>query len=173
MRALLLALLLLTPTRAWSLSQPGSGLTLDLVGDVGFASPPAAPALGGSATVALWRGRYDDSYAVGRFSSVGLRTELHALQHDTGLTFLVEGRRGMDLLIIKPWFTFAVGAEALGDRWNPALRVGGGAKLRLARFVGPVVRLDGGPVFLDGRVGARVNLGLGVDWSHPFTRPKR
>ncbi len=149
-----------------------AGYQLDLAGAVGLDTTPLDVPLGGAFGASWWFGKYDETYALGRWNSLGVVGRLETVGDDLRITPMLEFRKGYDLLVLKPWFSIAAGTELGAARLAPELRIGTGVKLRRSRFMGVSGRLDGGVALLDGEPVGRFGILLGFDWAAPFKSPQ-
>ena len=163
--------LLAAPTHALTSRQGGP--SLDLAAGLGFRPIPVQPALGGAASFGWWTGTYDDQFSFGKYWWVGATARIDWRPDATGLTPMIEIRRGLELIVagIAP---FVAGGPVLtldpaGAPLGYTGRAGLMLKFRRTRFWGISARLSGG---VDG-IGGRVGFGGGVLFGASFARPSK
>lgn len=154
-----------------AISVPRQGFYVDagaggMLGDV-----PLAAGLGWQGGIGAWWGRYDDEYALGRFTSVGVGAR-GGVWEGAPLAIVAEARKGTDIFVIG-WHGFLAGGATFGDEGLGAVAEAGvGVKGRF-RFSGPLVgyqlRVHGGATLGAEGVGALALLTLGVEIAAPFT----
>jgi hypothetical protein len=167
LRSLLIAAALFCATPAHALTNPMAGMYVDLAGSGELSGSPIVGDAGGQLSLGWWRGRYDDSYAIGRFWSLGAAYRAgfaHGMRH----TALAEVRRGVDLLVVTPYVALIGGAVLAPGGVAPIAQLGLGGKFRTSRFYSLSLRLDGGVIVAGGRVGPQLGARLGVAFSRPF-----
>jgi len=153
-----------------------AGPYVDVAGGLALSDAPIAAGPGWMGGLGWWFGRYDESYAIGRYTSIGanLRQEWVQLAHDQGATVrtapLLELRKGNDL-IVAGVSAFIAGGPVLvrtprGSAVDYTARAGVGAEFRRHRFWGLTIRLEGGVDFGDQVSGVFSTL-VGVQFSRP------
>lgn len=160
--------LTLLASSAWALQSTQSGPLLELGVGGGLGSAQAVGT--GQLTLGWWRGRYDDDYALGRFTAFLVTQQLDLGQQTTRYSPMAEVRRSVDLFVVAPWYGVAAGPLVANGTTGAAIRAVGGLKFRRSRKAGFTARLAGGLDVLDGRVHPAVALTLGVGWSSPIRR---
>ncbi len=150
-----------------ALAGAAAAFTADRVGgyvDYGF-GPAAGPAIGVQLGFGVWRGKYDEDLAFGRFWSVGLAVSQRLGPDPMRTAWAVEVRRGSDL-IVGGVHGFASAGPLLVQKDEGALglaaRVGGAAELRRTPTLGFALRLEAGVDVVEGRVEPAGMLTLGV-----------
>ncbi|MCA9569522.1 MAG: hypothetical protein KC656_16865 [Myxococcales bacterium] len=153
---------------AHALQSPMSGPSLELGIGGGVASGGGA----GSAHASLgwWFGRYDDEYALGRFTALLATPRVDVGSRGPTLTGLVELRRAMDLFVVAPYWMLAAGPTIAEDGLGVAVRGGGGVKLRRSRTLGLTARLEAGVDVVSARVRPAVVATVGGGWSAPLRK---
>lgn len=165
-------LLVLWPAAASALPTTRSGPYVDaLVGAMG--TVPLSGGLSWEAGAGWWFGPYDEDYAIGRFTSVGvgLRQDLRGGALFTALP--VEVRRGLDVIVLGGHGFLAAGPTFAGDDVGALVEGGAGVKGRFrfsGPFVGYVLRARLGAEIGGGDVIGRGALTLGVEWAAPARR---
>lgn len=161
--------LLLAALPAHAFQSPMSGPSVEIGVGGGYAAQRGA----GSAHASLgwWFGRYDDDYALGRFTAVLATPRLDLTSERPVLTGLLEIRRAMDLFVLAPHYLVAAGPVYDGEHLGVALRAGGGLKFRRTPELGFVARLEAGADLVGGNVRPAVVATVGVGWSAPV-RPR-
>lgn len=163
----LLCLLVASPAAALTTSQAGilatasGGGTLDAGATTTF-SP------GWTAGAAIWWGRYDEVYALGRFTSLGitLRQAWHVGTLET--IPALELRRGNDVLVVGYHAFLSVGPVLRGGAVGGEALLGGGVKWRFLPKLGLLLRVGGGAAWVDGRWSGRALVRLGLEAATPF-----
>jgi hypothetical protein len=161
-----LSLLLAGP--AWALQTTRSGPLLELAAGGGVAGARATGT--GQLTMGWWRGRYDDEYALGRFSALLLTTRADLGRDALRVAPMLEARRSVDLFVVAPWIGLSAGPLVVQDEVGVSMRAAGGLKFRRSRTLGFTGRLSAGADVLAGRVTPAVHLTIGVGWSTPARR---
>jgi hypothetical protein len=169
----MLLLVLATLSSSWAITNDHSGYYASIGGGIGLGDAPIRPGPGWLGAAGIWWGQYDDAYAIGRFTSLGvtLRQDLPT----TGLRTapMLEVRRGWDLIVTQV-HGFVAGGPVLaptarqGTATGATARAGFGARYRFHRFWGLSLRLEGGADFIGGGVGATCAALLTLDRSRPF-----
>lgn len=137
--------------------------------EVGLGGGYTHPRGAGSAHASLgwWVGRYDDEYALGRFTAVLATPRVDLTADGAAFTGLMEVRRSIDLFVLAPHALLAAGPVLRDDQVGLALRAGGGLKFRRTPHLGFVARLEAGADLLGGRVVPVAVATVGVGWSAP------
>ncbi len=150
-----------------SFQSPRSGPLLELGTGPGFAEGR----LTSSSHIATgwWFGRYDDEYALGRFTAIVLTPRLDVHPDGLRVAGMLELRRAVDLLVLAPHGFIAAGVIGGG---GITARAGLGLKLRRTRTLGWVARLEGGLDRIEGRFHPTFALTLGAGWSAPIGKAK-
>ncbi len=167
---LLLALLL---SSAQAITTDRSGPTFDLALGGDLTLPPVGGGLAGLAGVNWWWGRYDHSYAIGRYWSLGVANRFDLQLGDAGMHLapLLELRRGNDLIVVGTYTAIAAGPLVLMTSDDTAIgatgRLAVGGEFRRHRFWGATLRLEAGADYVDGAVFGTGALLLGVQFSRP------
>jgi hypothetical protein len=153
-----------------------SGPYLDVAGGLGMGDAPMAAGPGWMGGLGWWFGRYDEAYAIGRYTSIGatLRQDWVHLSHKTGATVrtapMLEIRRGNDLIVAGVSGFVAGGPVIVQTPQRRTLdytaRAGIGAEFRRHRFWGLTLRLEGGADIGDQVSGVFSTL-VGVQFSRP------
>ncbi len=167
MRRVLALLVLLLPSTAAALSQPRQGPYVDVSGGLSAELLPTALGPEWGLSAGWWWGEYDDVYALGRYTALGLT--LRQAWVAGGLRTLpqVEVRRGTDVLVVGYHAFLSAGPE-LGERGLGAVAlIGGGAKMRFTPHVGLGVRVAAGVSWVDSDLHPRAHPGLYLEWSRP------
>jgi len=162
--------LLLTGT-AQALVSDRSGPVFDLAAGAGFDAPPVAGGVSGLVGFGWWVGPYDDSYAIGRFWSVGGVARVASRPGGLRATPLLEVRRGVDLIVASwhgflsagPMIQASDGQSVVGA----SVRTGFGAEFRTSRFWGLTLRVEAGPDY----VGDVFSFGSAMLLGFQFSRP--
>lgn len=164
----MLVSLTLLASSAWALQSTQSGPLLEL----GFGGGLAGTTGVGAAqlTTGWWRGRYDDDYALGRFTGFVVTQRIDLGRDTFRYSPMAEIRRSVDLFVLAPWYGASAGPLIANDTVGVAVRAAGGLKFRRSRKSGFTARLAAGVDVLDGQVHPAVALTLGVGWSSPIRR---
>lgn len=161
-------LTLLLASNAWALSEPMTGVALDLTGSAGIAGLPATFAPGWQASASVWAGKYDEDFAVGRGWSAGA-TYRQAFAGGVLLhTPLLDLRRRLDLLVLTPQLGLMVGPTFTPGATGITTEASVGVNWRMHRFYGLTAKLEGGTTLIAGTPAASVALRIGVTWARPF-----
>lgn len=152
------------------IAAPRSGWWVDAGAGIGLSAPLLAAWPLGDASIGAWFGPYDDDYAIGRYTGVGVGVRPGVLGTPSlpGAA-LIEVRRGLDLLVVGAHVFAAAGPMFDGDH-AALIEVGGGAKGRFrptGRYVGWQVRARAGAAIGQG-VAAEAGLTLGVELASPW-----
>jgi hypothetical protein len=148
-RLLVRSLLVCAAASCWSapalaITEPTSGVWLDVGGGSGFGGTPAATP-GGIVSIGGFHGRYDHEYALGRYWAWGATWRpgyAGGLQQDV----LFEVRRGVDIIVAAPFFGLA-GGVGLGAATTGVAEATGGVKWRWQRTIGLSLRVGAGARF--------------------------
>lgn len=167
---LLLALML---SSAQAITTDRSGVAFDLAAGGDLTLPPVVGGLSGMFAANWWWGRYDHSYAIGRYWSLGVnnRFDLQLATDDLRVAPMLELRRGNDLIVVGTYMALAAGPLVVST--NDGSLMGGTGRLALCgefrrhRFWGSTLRIEAGADYLNGSVGAAGALLLGVQFSRP------
>jgi len=165
----LLCLSIAAPATAMTTSQVG------LLGDLGAggtldAGSPVRFDPGWTAGGAIWWGRYDDVYALGRFTSVGIT--LRQAWHRGGLETIpaLEIRRGNDVLVVGYHAFLSVGPVLRAGAVGVEALLGGGVKWRFRPKLGLMLRLGAGAARVDGQWSGRAIVRLAFEAATPLRR---
>jgi hypothetical protein len=147
-----------------ALAEPAAAVTADRLGgyvDYGV-GPALGRGLGTSLGVGVWRGKYDDELSFGRFWSLGLAVSQGWDPDAIATSWMLEARRGLDLIVVGVHGFAAAGPMLLGDEPGLSARVGGALELRRTSTLGLAVRVEGGvdAVGGDARPAFLVTLGV-------------
>lgn len=153
---------------AFGFTSAQAGPYVEIAGGLGITHPDLAAGAGWEAGAGVWIGKYDDVYAIGKYTSFGITLRQ---DYSDGLhtATMLEVRRGFDIIVAFHFFV-AGGAEVIGNQLHWTARLGGGIKYRFTRFWGAHLRLELGATVGQGVVGARAGLVLGVVFSRPFSK---
>lgn len=163
---------LLWAATAAALTLPRNGPYVHAGGGALGGGAPFAVAPAWEAGAGVWFGPYDEEYALGRFTSVGVGAR-QDFRGGAPVTALVgEVRRGTDVLVVG-WHGFvAGGALTAGGAWGALGEAGVGGRLRVrqlgTRYLGVSVRAHGGVEAIAGAIGPRAMLTVGLELSRPF-----
>jgi hypothetical protein len=144
----------------WLLALAGAAaaFTADRLGgyvDFGLGAAVAGPAPALAMGIGFWRGKYDEELSFGRFWSVGLGVAQSVPADSIRTAWMVEVRRGMDLIVGGVHGFAAVGPVLVqGDAREVGVagRLGGAVELRRTSTLGIGLRLEAGVDALDGEV---------------------
>ncbi len=156
MRTLLALLLLLVASPAAAITTPqhgamfqiGAGGTFDL-GAPSYAGP------GWSGGVAWWWGRYDDVYAIGRFTALGITARQAWIAGALETIPALELRRGSDVIVVGYHGFVSAGPVFRAQAIGAEVLVGGGVKWRFKPKLGLGLKLGAGAAWVDGAWSAR------------------
>ena len=154
-----------TPASAITTVQSGPYVDAGAVGALGFG--PASAAGGWTASSGVWLGQYDDVYALGKYTSLGVAAS--GIYGSNGLRHqgLIEIRRGMDLLLGGPFLSLSGGGSYAKDGMSPAVQVGLGAKKRRTPHTGWLIKLD----FTANQLNHTPQYSLGLTIAGAYSRP--
>jgi hypothetical protein len=172
MRILPLVALLLAPVAADAQTTRQTGLWLDAQPGLGLGGQPFGATFGVRGSVGVWRGNYDDAFALGRSWGWGASVRVDFRGDSTRVAPMLELRRTLDLLVLGLRWRVMAGPEWEGDKLGVGARVGGTVKVRPSPFVGPTLDLEAGAAWIDGRVGPRIALSLGIGGAFPVAGRK-
>lgn len=159
--------LLLAPS-AHALTEPRSGVSLDLAAGGGLHAPPALGDVVGFGSLGWWVGTYDDSYAIGRYWSVHVNGRVDVPpKADLRIAPQVEVRRGVDLVVAGWFFGLNGGPLLAGDSLGAGGRALFGAEFRRTRYWGLTLRLEAGVDSVGGEIAGAGSAVLGVQFSRP------
>jgi hypothetical protein len=124
---------------------------------------------GGAARLTFWWGRYDSSFALGRYWGAGLAPQHHWTSKRQALYLPVHVERGMDLIVLGLRY-FVSGGPALYFRESSTTlggqaRVGTTLKYRMNKNVGPTLTFQAGIDIEDARPLPAGEIMLGFDFS--------
>lgn len=155
--------LLLAASSAHAFQSPTSGPTVEVGVGGGYAGFHVAASA--HASLGWWFGRYDDDYALGRFTALVLTPRLDLSHEGPVLTGLFEVRRALDLFVLAPHYLVAAGPLYDGEAVGFAGRIGAGLKFRRTPRFGFVARVEFGVDVLDDRVDLALVTTVGIGWS--------
>jgi hypothetical protein len=144
----------------------GGGLAID-------SHAPFGVGPGWQASAGLWFGKHDNAYAIGKSTGVGLSLRQGLLRGELVSEPMLEVRRGADLFVVSTHVFAAAGPQLRAGDVGVAGLVGAGAKYRMDALVGLTARLELGASWIDGAVGFRGNVVVGVEFASPWTREER
>ena len=152
------------------IASPRSGLWADAGAGVSASGDPIAVSPGADVSIGAWFGPYDDDYAIGRYTGIGMavRPEIRGGAFAPG-SAVIEVRRGIDLLVVGA-HVFAAAGSTLDRDPSAVIEIGGGAKGRLrptGRYVGWQVRARVGAA-VGPRVTPEAGVTLGVEFASPW-----
>lgn len=161
----MLVALALSSTSAHALQRPRSGPLVEV--GVGGGAARGRGELMVQPTLAWWFGRYDDDYALGRFTAIGVTPRIGIGKDGPSLSPMLEVRRSMDLFVLAPHYLITAGPTFGPTGMGVSARVGGGLKFRRSKTLGFTGRLVAGVDVIDGDVFPAVGLTVGLGWSVP------
>lgn len=168
---LLLSLLVPCAAQAFTSVQHGPYLHAGPGLAIGIGSPvqvwPAWRAGGG-----WWLGRYDEVYALGRYTAVGLDVRQGWRRGVLSTQPMLEVRRGTDVLVIGYHAFLAAGPEFAGGELGLVALLGAGLKWRFKPHLGLMLRVGGGVAWMDGATSGRGVVELNLEWSQPLKRSR-
>lgn len=170
MLPLLVALLL--PGVAYAQTTRQTGMWVDAVPGLGLGGDPFGATLSLRGSVGVWRGNYDDVFALGRSWGYGAAVRVDLRGESTRIAPMLELRRAIDLFVIGLRWRVMAGPEWEGAKLGIGARVGGTLAYRPSPYIGPALDIEAGAAWVDGRVGPRGALSLGIAGAFPV-RPKR
>lgn len=172
------ALLGLAPT-AYGITDNQAGINIGLSGsiDMGSSNRPveftAAP--GVEIPITFWHGKYDPSFALGRYWGVGVAPRVH--WHADGVRFGVplHIERGTDLIALSLRFHGDVGPtwafRNSGSSIGAMARVGATVKYRRNKNMGPTLTLQLGGDYMNNEFNPRGEILLGFDFAFRINPP--
>ena len=163
MKSILFGLFLTQSAHAFTTPQYGPYLDAG-----GIAAIPVYNAdWSGGATLSggLWFGNYDSVYAMGKYTSLGLTTNL---THHRQIESLVEVRRGIELLVLSVFAIGGGGVNYLSSNLTPTAHLGVGIKRRHTPHLGWSVRLEGVTAFAE-TPSTQLQISLTGSFARPWT----
>ena len=166
-------LLLVALTSAHAITEDHAGAYGSIGGGLAITEAPARPAPGWFAAGGFWWGQYDNAYAIGKFTGLGVAA--HQTLGPSGLRTapMLEVRRGFDLIVTQVHGFVSGGplltTSAEGTTVGATARAGLGARYRFHRFWGVSLRLEGGADFSSGPVAGVGSALVTFDVSRPFS----
>jgi hypothetical protein len=170
MRWLPSLLLLALPCTAAAITSPQHGIYVAAGG--GAAVDIAAPSAAGPAwdlSVGWWIGRYDEVYALGRFTGLGITVRQDWERDALRTAPAVEVRRGTDVLVVAYHAFLSVGPVLTSGATGVEGLVGAAVKYRFQPHLGVGLRLGAGVAWVD-TVSARITADLVFEFSAPLRR---
>lgn len=170
----MILLLLTTLGSAWAITEDHIGAYGSLGGGLALAEAPLRPAPGWFAAAGFWWGQYDNAYAIGKFTSIGLAARQTLGPSGLRTAPMLEVRRGYDLIVTQV-HGFVAGGPVIAalPRGDTAIggtvRAGGAARYRFHRFWGVSLRLEGGVDYVQGRAMGTGACFMTLDVSRPFS----
>lgn len=146
--------------------------------EVSLVTPERRPPVGATGVAGWWFGEYDEVYAFGRFTGVGLSFSPHVLPGKPMTLAELEVRRGWDLFVVQLVGGLRGGVEVpTPDTTRPhwSARAAGQVKWRIQPKLGLIFGVSGGVIgAADGPAPAPVvDVELGIGWSQPARRSDR
>lgn len=170
MRWLPVLILALAPVAAHAITQPSHGLYVGAAGGVAAELGPARAGPGWQVGAGWWWGRYDEVYALGQFTSVGVTLRQSFLDGGLRSTPQLEVRRGSDVLVVGYHAFLGVGPEIRPDGAGVSALLGGGAKWRFTPHWGIGVRAGAGAAWHEQTIQPRLAARLHLEWTGPLGR---
>jgi len=173
--AMLLALMsLFTPAAALTSNQAGP--SFDLAAGLGLGGGSINARGAGQLSVGGWAGRYDDSFAIGRYWWFGATGRADWRPGLFIAAPLAEIRRGVDVIVAGAYWGAALGPVlAVGSgptSTGLAARAVGGAKFRRTRYFSFTARIEAGADLFAGRPTFAGAVLLGVAFARPGSAQK-
>lgn len=166
----LLWVLQTVPASAMTTSQTGILITVGAGGTLDIGAPTViAPAWTTGAS--FWWGRYDEVYALGRFTSVGIEVRQAWIHGALEAIPALEVRRGNDVLVVGYHGFLSVGPVIRPGAVGVEALLGGGVKWRFRPHHGLMLRAGAGVAWVDDTVSGRVILRLAYEFGSPFKAP--
>ncbi len=142
-----------------------TGGYVDVTGGFGLAD---GPALAAHLSFGAWRGKYDEDLSFGRFWGGGLTLRQDLTGEGVRTAYMLEARRGMDLVVVgvHGFVTGGAvlvqpGADGSADVGGTG-RLGGAVEFRRSRTLGLALRLEAGVDAVNGRITPAGAVTLGV-----------
>ncbi len=160
----MILLLMALGTAQAGITADRTGGYVDVTGGFGLAD---GPALATHLSFGAWRGKYDEDLSFGRYWGGGLTLRQDWAGNGVRTAYMLEARRGMDLVVVGVHGFVAGGAllvqpgVGLGDVGGTA-RLGGAAEFRRSRTLGVALRLEAGVDAVNGRITPAGAVTLGV-----------
>lgn len=120
---------------------------------------------GGTLSAGLWFGNYDSVYAMGKYTSLGLTTNI-ALHQE--IESLLEIRRGVDMLVVSVFGLGGGGFRYMPSHIAPTAHLGVGIKRRHTPYIGWSVRLEGVTTFTQ-TPSTQLQISLTGSFARPWT----
>lgn len=160
----MILLLLALSTAQAAITADRTGGYVDVTG--GFATA-GGPAFAAHLSFGAWRGKYDEDLSFGRFWGGGLTLRQDWRSGGLRTAYLLEARRGMDLVVVGAHGFVAGGpllvqGGAAGEELGATGRLGGAVEFRRSRTLGVALRLEGGVDAVGGAVTPAAAVTLGV-----------
>jgi len=148
------------------------GPYIELKPEVSLVTPELRPRVGATGVAGWWFGEYDEVYAFGRFTGVGLSFSPHILPGKPMTLAELEVRRGWDLFVVQLVGGLRAGMEVPTVHTESAhwsARAAGQVKWRIQPKLGLILGLSGGVIGTnDGPAPTPVlDFELGIGWSQP------
>ena len=173
MRTLPILLLLLAPMAASAQTTRQTGLWIDASPGLGLGGRPFGATFSARGSVGVWRGNYDDVFALGRSWGWGASVRVDLRGEDTRVAPMLELRRTTDLLVVGLRWRVMAGPEWEGGKLGVGARLGGTIAYRPSPYIGPALDIEAGAAWVDGRVGPRGAISLGIAGAFPVAGRQR
>jgi len=143
--------------------------------EVSLVTPQIRPRVGATGVAGWWFGEYDEVYAFGRFTGVGLSVSPHVLPGKPMTLAELEVRRGWDLFVVQLVGALRGGIElptldTESTHWSA--RAAGQVKWRIRPKFGLILGASGGVIGANdsGALAPVIDVELGIGWSQPVRR---
>jgi hypothetical protein len=131
---------------AHALTTPQYGPYFDAGGTVAAPLHNAAWSSGATLSAGFWLGNYDSVYAIGKYTSLGITTNL---SYNRQVESLLEIRKGLDMLVVNVFAVGGGGFKYIAPDFVPTAHLGLGFKRRRTPHFGWSLRLEGVTTFIE------------------------
>lgn len=173
MRLFPLLVVLLAPVAAHAQTTRQTGLWIDAHPGLGIGGQPFGANFSVRGSIGAWRGNYDDVFALGRSWGWGASVRVDVRGDDTRIAPMVELRRTIDLFVVGVRWRLMAGPEWEAGKLGAGGRVGGTISYRPSPYIGPALDIEAGAAWVDGRIGARGAISLGLSGAFPVAGRRR